>query len=155
MSQGLGSLSHTMSLSSSRDKVYFIEDQVGGQLGFGDDSAFLTNALKGRETAQVPKDRGEAQQLANVRFAGDHQEHSPNAAWLWSIRLIENVPNFRSSFGGKEYFRSWGYVMWDRARLDILKTMDDAASNYKAHGPKARDGPLLSDWVEGESEPYD
>lgn len=37
-------------------------------------------------------------------------------------------------------------MMWDSARLDPLQVMDTEASNYQDHGPKAREGLLLSDW---------
>lgn len=98
MSQGLESLSRTMSFSCSRDKVSFVEDQfrrqLVGQLGSDNQRTLLSRALRGHKTAQIPISHKEAQQLANARFSGDSQENGPNAAWPWSIRFREDVRKF-------------------------------------------------------------
>jgi hypothetical protein len=145
MSLGLEFLLRTMRLPRPKDKVYLIEDQVGGHLGFGNDRSFLTNALNCHESSRRRSTSEEARKLWDVKITSDGEENSPNAAWAWSVQVPEIVPTYRP-VPNEEYFRSWGYVMWDSTRLEALKVMDIAASDYEAHGPKARHGPLLSDW---------
>jgi hypothetical protein len=145
MSLGLEFLLRTMRLPRPKDKVYLIEDQVGGHLSFGNDRSFLTNALNCHKSSRWRSTSEEARKLWDVKVTSDGEENSTNAAWALSIQVPEIVPTYRP-VQNQEYFRSWGYVMWDSTRLKALKVLETPASNYEAHGPEARHGPLLSDW---------
>ena len=49
------------------------------------------------------------------RFEGDCLSR-PNAGWLWSQQTNRSVDHETAPAGGP-----WGYVMWDKARLDGLQ----------------------------------
>lgn len=52
---------------------------------------------------------------APLKFYGDSYKDGPNAAWLWSTGGEAEVCYFQPD---KEGLRKWGYVMWDKERLD-------------------------------------
>ena len=50
-----------------------------------------------------------------LEFNGDSDEDGPNAAWTW---LTGNKDEIRYNQSDKRDLRHWGYVMWDKERLD-------------------------------------
>jgi hypothetical protein len=75
-------------------------------------------------------------------FKSDDDTDSPNAAWSWAAKHIYPW-RFDHIIEREKHFRSWGYVMWDKDRLDQLEVMQLSADQYKQHGPKARAGKPL------------
>jgi len=73
-------------------------------------------------------------------FTSDDKSQSLNAAWVWAMsRNTHNVTWFDLSMWERTlYLRSWGYVMWDKERLDQLEIMQSSPGLYREHAPKAR-----------------
>jgi len=147
MSSGLAFLSSLISLPPPEDKIYLIEDEVGRPQGFGDETCFLTEALKGYANAQsYPKPRAKALPSWEAKFVNDQEEDGPNAAWPWSTRILGDQSRCKLVFECKaESLGSWGYVMWDVSRLESLKILENQALSYGEHGPYLWHGKLLTD----------
>ena len=52
---------------------------------------------------------------ATLKFSRDSDSDGPNAAWPWSTGDKVEIRYYQSH---KEGLRKWGYVMWDKWRLD-------------------------------------
>ena len=52
---------------------------------------------------------------APLGFDGDGDKNGPNAAWPWSTGNSVEIRYYESHKAG---LRKWGYVMWDKERLD-------------------------------------
>lgn len=52
---------------------------------------------------------------ATLAFQGDSDKHGPNAAWTCSTGHEFEMPYYDPR---KECLGQWGYVMWDKERLD-------------------------------------
>lgn len=70
------------------------------------------------------------------------EEDGCNAAWCWELRQWESE---LFSWWLRQYLRSWGYVMWDRWRLEDLEILSYEVAKLGVHGPKKFRGKLLSD----------
>jgi hypothetical protein len=84
----------------------------------------LTNVLQGNpyEYNDV-YDRWIARE--EQHFVSDY--HGPNAAWCWSNGDRLEIDYFE----GREDLKKWGYVMWDKERLDRWGVLDqDMNSTY-------------------------
>ena len=60
-----------------------------------------------------------------LRFADDSD--GPNAAWTWSNGDIVELFHFLPS---KKNLRKWGYVMWDKERLDRWGVLESSNEQY-------------------------
>lgn len=75
-------------------------------------------------------------------------KEKPNLAWLWSVQQWNHAfdgGNYVSCCERRDCLRSWGYVMWDSSRLESLGIMNCEIQDMQPHGPKAIQGPLLTD----------
>ncbi|KAG9235370.1 hypothetical protein BJ875DRAFT_529210 [Amylocarpus encephaloides] len=76
-------------------------------------------------------------------FDNDHRPDRPNYAWGLSWKA--NDRSHSRAFGLRQaYLRSWGYVMWDKERLEALDVLDLLENQYVRHGPKKREGGSFS-----------
>ncbi|KAF4629847.1 hypothetical protein G7Y89_g8294 [Cudoniella acicularis] len=147
LSKGLTFLSNVIRAPGPAEKVLLMENTLGpGYLRCSSGRDFLTKALQRNHDSCLPRSRDEAQKRTEIAV-DDHDYKSPNAAWPWSISFDDSSRNYPTAFYGKESFRSWGYVMWDKKRVDELGVMEKAAGTYKKHGPILCYGALLSDYV--------
>lgn len=64
---------------------------------------------------------------APLEFHGDSYKDGPNAAWLWSTGGEAEVCYFQPN---KEGLRKWGYVMWDKERLDRWSILQQNFQDY-------------------------
>jgi len=78
--------------------------------------------------------------FGGVTFIGDEDAASANAAWIWAENYI--YPNSARE-GLEKDFRSWGYVMWDKERLDQMKILEVDGATLEKHGPRTWNGPLI------------
>lgn len=60
-----------------------------------------------------------------LRFLNDND--GPNAAWTWSNGDAVELFPFQPS---KEKLRKWGYVMWDKERLDRWGVLESSNEEY-------------------------
>ncbi|KAL9069540.1 MAG: hypothetical protein Q9161_005458 [Pseudevernia consocians] len=60
-----------------------------------------------------------------LRFVGESD--GPNAAWTWSNGELVELFAFQPS---KENLRKWGYVMWDKERLDQWGVLESSNVEY-------------------------
>ena len=60
-------------------------------------------------------------------FYGDSDRDGPNAAWTWSPG---NKVEIRYYQPDKVGLRKWGYVMWDKERLDHLTILQEDPQNF-------------------------
>ena len=60
-----------------------------------------------------------------LRFVDD--SGGPNAAWAWSNGDIVELFSFQ---GRKTDLRKWGYVMWDKERLDSWGVLESSNGEY-------------------------
>ncbi len=60
-------------------------------------------------------------------FSGDDDRDSPNAAWVWSTKNKVEIRYYQSD---KEALRKWGYVMWDKVRLDQWNFLQENPDDY-------------------------
>ncbi|KAF7920668.1 hypothetical protein BELL_0197g00050 [Botrytis elliptica] len=75
-------------------------------------------------------------------------KEKPNLAWLWSVQQWNPAfdgGNYVSYCERRDCLRSWGYAMWDSSRLESLGIMNCKIQDMQPHGPKAMQGPLLTD----------
>ena len=63
----------------------------------------------------------------SLAFHKDGDKDGPNAAWPWStgnkVELCYNQP-------GTAGLRKWGYVMWDKDRLDRWSILQENPDDY-------------------------
>ena len=64
---------------------------------------------------------------ATIVFDGDVRTDCPNAAWIWSTK---NKVEIRYDQYEKKGMRKWGYVMWDRERLDQWNIFQEKPSEH-------------------------
>lgn len=64
---------------------------------------------------------------AFLGFDGDSDRDGPNAAWVWSTG---NKVEIRYNQYSKEGLRKWGYVMWDKERLDQWTILHENPHEY-------------------------
>lgn len=146
MGYGLEFLAHTLRVQDSQEKILRIEARLGPSFSFiSHASLFLTKSLDYSQSLRQPRTREEAQQLAKVEFTNDQDQKSPNAAWPWSLQFGDNCFNFGAPYSNKGSFRSWGYVMWDKKRLDAMEILEKEAVSFRAHGPLISHGVMLTD----------
>ena len=62
-----------------------------------------------------------------IAFHEDGYEDGPNAAWPWSTGNKIQISYHRSDRAG---LRKWGYVMWDKGRLDQWSILQE---NFEDH----------------------
>lgn len=147
MSLGFEFLSAVMNESSEYHKVLVLEEAMEhGE--FRAPQNFLSDTLEvffsshDRRTIRDPEYRDI---MLGSQYMGTKR---PNAAWPWTIQQwnpARGQVEFVSCRGRRDCLRSWGYVMWDRSRLEALRIMDCEIHNMQPHGPKAFQKPLLSD----------
>lgn len=75
---------------------------------------------------------------AELQKTNEDLDDSSNAAWTWSNDYRNGIWYFRPE---TEDLRGWGYVFWDKERLDDWRVLDEdqrLTERYRR--------PLLSDW---------
>jgi len=75
---------------------------------------FLSRAVKGQ-----CRGRGRICSAHPVGFDHRSPQNESSKVGLWW-----NIPDFGLIGQGKDYLRSWGYVIWDRQRIDAWKTAE-------------------------------
>ncbi|KAH6680230.1 hypothetical protein B0J14DRAFT_471508 [Halenospora varia] len=146
MGYGLEFLAYTLRVQDSQEKILRIEARLGPSFSFISHAGlFLTKSLDYSQSLRQPRTRGEAQQLAKVEFTNDQDQKSPNAAWPWPLQFGDNCFNFGAPYSNKSSFRSWGYVMWDKKRLDAMEILEKEVVSFRAHGPLISHGVMLTD----------
>ena len=60
-------------------------------------------------------------------FHKDGYQDGPNAAWPWSTR---NKVEIRYYQPNRAALRKWGYVMWDKDRLDRWSILQENPDGY-------------------------
>ena len=60
-------------------------------------------------------------------FYGDNDKDDPNAAWTWSTGNKVEIRYYQSNKVG---LRKWGYVMWDKERLDQWNILQENYHDY-------------------------
>ncbi|KAM0794652.1 hypothetical protein BDR22DRAFT_676593 [Usnea florida] len=120
MSHGLVFLLH-ISRASSDDQVYMLRKN---RL---DTHFFLTRTLEEQPYDFVYQTDVFTDWInkSPLRFAGDSE--GPNAAWTWSNGDVQELFPFESQ---KEVLRKWGYVMWDKERLDRWGVLESSNEKY-------------------------
>ena len=120
MSHGLVFLLH-ISRASSDDQVYMLRTNLL------DTHFFLTRALE-----EEPYDYVYGTDVftnwinkSPLRFASDSE--GPNAAWTWSNGDVQELFPFEAR---KKVPRRWGYVMWDKERLDRWGVLESSNEKY-------------------------
>ena len=107
--------------ASSDNQVYMLRKNLL------DTSFFLTRTLE-----EEPYDYVYRTDLFNnwinrspLRFASDNE--GPNAAWTWSNGDVQELFPFEPQ---KKIPRKWGYVMWDKERLDRWGVLESSNEPY-------------------------
>lgn len=60
-------------------------------------------------------------------FHSDCDRDAPNAAWIWSAEDKVDIRYYQSDKAG---LRTWGYVMWDKERLDQWSILHENPHDY-------------------------
>lgn len=121
MSHGLNFL-RKISQASASDQICLLKKNLIDTTGF-----FLTCTLE-----EMPYDYVYSTDAFDdwinqspLRFIDDND--GPNAAWTWSNGDKVELFPFESS---KEDLRKWGYVMWDKDRLDRWGVLESSNEAY-------------------------
>ena len=115
LSLGLGFL-HTFIGASYEDRLTVLRENLGYSY------SFLSRALEeeGPEWDNPMYDAWERKDT--LAFHNDGCEDGPNAAWPWStgnkVEIRYNQPDTAG-------LRKWGYVMWDKDRLDRWSVLQE------------------------------
>ena len=120
MSRGLGFL-RRISQASTSDQICMLRKN------FIQTHFFLTRALEEEPNDYVDRMNAFDDWIDKLplRFADDSD--GPNAAWTWSNGDIVELFHFQPS---KKKFRKWGYVMWDKERLDQWGVLESSNEQY-------------------------
>lgn len=120
MSHGLGFL-RRISQASAFDQVCMLRKNLI------DTHFFLTRTLEEEPYDYVYRTNafGDWINKLALRFVGDSD--GPNAAWTWSNGGSVELFPFQPS---KENLRKWGYVMWDKERLDRWGVLESSNEEY-------------------------
>lgn len=113
---------HTIIRASHEDQMHMLQENLGISC------TSLSSALEenGLEYGGYYGDDDETSG-APSEFLGDSYKDSPNAAWLWSTGGEAELCYFQSN---KEGLRKWGYVMWDKERLDRWNILQQNLQDY-------------------------
>lgn len=120
MSHGLGFL-RKISQASPFDQVRMLKKNLI------DIHLFLTRAMEEEPYDYVYRTDafGDWINKLPLRFVDDSS--GPNAAWTWSNGDIVELFSFQPP---KEGLRQWGYVMWDKERLDRWRVLESSNEEY-------------------------
>lgn len=130
MSLGLRFLHQVLYASSHDEKLALLEASLN--------SSFPTFAQVLKADAFSSNPRLSELEGSGISFANDDGS-GPNAAWVWSTGGVYEFAYFQAE---KAAMRSWGYVFWDKKRLDSWGVLEinpkvfvDAAmeESYKKH----------------------
>lgn len=123
MSHGLGFL-RKISQASTFDQVRILKKKLI------DKHFFLTEAMGEEPYGYVFRNAAfhDWMNKMPLRFVDDSS--GPNAAWTWSNGDIVELFPFEPS---KEDLRQWGYVMWDKERLDQWGVLESSNEEYIRH----------------------
>ena len=120
MSHGLVFLLQ-ISRASSDDQVCMLRKHLLGT------SFFLTRTLEEEpyDFVYVTEVYTDWINKSPLRFASDSE--GPNAAWTWSNGDVQELFHFEPR---KKVPREWGYVMWDKERLDRWGVLESSNEKY-------------------------
>lgn len=80
---------------------------------------------EGLQGANFLDDTWEAQ--VSQGFQNDSDRDGPNAAWVWSTGNKVEMHYYQPD---KASLRKWGYVMWDKERLDQWTVLQENPHDY-------------------------
>ena len=120
MSHGLVFLLQ-ISRASSDDQVYMLRKNLL------DTHFFLTRTLEEEPYDFVYRTDAYTNWINKslLQFASDSE--GPNAAWTWSNGDVQELFPFEPE---KKVPRKWGYVMWDKERLDRWGVLESSNEEY-------------------------
>ncbi len=117
---GLGFF-HTVMKASPEDKLRMLQDNLRASF------SSLSSALE-EEGPQWDSPMYDAYESgASIVFVGDDRTNYPNAGWIWSTK--NKVEIYYDQYENKG-MRKWGYVMWDRERLDQWNIFQEKPSEH-------------------------
>ena len=120
LSLGLG-VFHTFLTASHKDRLHIMRENVGVSY------SSLSSALE-EEGPWWDNPLCDAwQNKAFLGFCSDDDRDGPNAAWVWSTENKVELEYYQSDKGG---LRKWGYVMWDKDRLDPWTILEKKPHHY-------------------------
>lgn len=108
MSVGLDFLFKMMKASKSEQLVMLEENRT-------EEYTFRTACLTARTQDYPSPTLADGQWVVGTSLPFISDEDGPNAAWVWANRGKVEFEYFLES---TEPLRDWGYVMWDKKRLD-------------------------------------
>lgn len=120
LSLGLG-LFHTFIMASQEDQSRIIREHAGISIK-SLSTALAEEGLDFKNPIYDAWHNGTFQ-----AFRSDSEKDGPNAAWLWSTRNNAELDYYQPD---KRGLRKWGYVMWDRERLDQRGILQNNIDDY-------------------------
>ena len=120
MSHGLKFL-RRISQASDSDQVSMLRKNLD------EPYLFLTDALGEDPYDYVYRTHAFDEWMNKSAFRFVDDNNGPHAAWTWSCGDVVELFAFQL---WKEDLRKWGYVMWDKARLDRWGVLEGSNKEY-------------------------
>ncbi|KAF7952215.1 uncharacterized protein EAE97_001712 [Botrytis byssoidea] len=147
LSFGFEFLHEVMNENSEYNQVLLLEE-AAEYGGFRSPVDFLSDTLDGFFHSRDMRIMQDIEFRETVLESQPTGNERPNQAWFWSIQQWDPAldgETYVSRRDRRDCLRSWGYVMWDSSRLESLGFMNCKIQDMQPHGPKAIQGPLLTD----------